>query len=71
MTKPQWRNLRIGQKVWKEHLDLKWIDGKCVSEKVCLYGVTKKFNANCSQVLVKWDNTDNEIWYGRLGIEIV
>lgn len=72
MTKKQWSSIRIGTKVWKQHTDLKWVGQgvrSLITQTVYLTGVVKRINSNHSQVLVDWG--DNEIWYGRLGIELV
>lgn len=70
MTKGQWKTLRIGSKVWKEHNHLDFTDGGCIANTIILNGVIKRINSNFSQVLVKWDDSDFENWYGRLGIEL-
>jgi hypothetical protein len=59
MTKNQWRNLRVGARVTMK-----------ITNKV-YNGTIIRINSNWSQVLVKWDGTKDEIWYGRLGIEIL
>ncbi len=59
MTKNQWRNLIVGSRVTMQ-----------INNKVYNGTIVRK-NSNWSQVLVKWDDTGNEIWYGRLGIEIL
>lgn len=70
MTKKEWSSIRIGTAVYKKHTDLKWDEaGECTSFEHILVGVIKRINSNHSQVLVDWG--DNEIWYGRLGIELV
>jgi len=68
MTKKQWKDkwnswpgTRVTHKTWKI-VDTKPVD-------VILHGVVVKSNSNGSQVLVKWDDSDYESWYGRLGIE--
>lgn len=62
MTKSEWnksfKGTRVTMKTWKP------VD-------VILNGTIVRSNSNHSQVLVKWDETDNEIWYGRLGIELI
>jgi len=67
MNKVDWYNLhdgdRVEMKTWKP------VDGKPVD--IILTGTIVKQNANCSQVLVKWDDSDSKIWYGRLGIELI
>jgi len=70
MTKKEWSSLRTGTRVYKKHTDLKWDEnGKCTSFERYLTGVVKRTNSNHSQALVDWG--DNEIWYGRLGIELI
>ena len=70
MTKKEWHSIRIGTMVWKKHNDIKWEEGgSYYTKEVYLTGVVKRINSNFSQVLVDWG--DNEIWYGRLGIELV
>ena len=70
MTKKEWTTVRQGTKVYKKHTDLKWDeDGVCVTVEKYLTGIVKRTNSNHSQVLVDWG--DNEIWYGRLGIELI
>lgn len=59
MTKNQWRNLIVGSRVTMK-----------ITNKV-YNGTVIRNNSNWSQVLVKWDDTKDEIWYGRLGIEIL
>jgi hypothetical protein len=59
MTKSQWQSLRIGTRVTMT-LDNKVYNGTIVRN-----------NSNWSQVLVRWDDTLTEIWYGRLGIELL
>ena len=66
MTKSEWRNIKVGSKV--VHKTWTIIEGKPVD--IILSGSVIRINSNRSQVLVKWDSTDNEIWYGRLGLEI-
>lgn len=67
MNKVDWYNLwkgdRVEMKTWKP------VDGKPVD--IVLIGTVIRLNSNRSQALVKWDNSDSEIWYGRLGIELI
>jgi len=69
MTKKQWNNITVGTKVWMKHNGLEWVDGKCLPKTVYLIGVIKRINSNGSQALVDWGN--NEIWYGRLSLELM
>jgi len=59
MTKTQWRSLRIGTKVTMTR------DGKIYIGEII------RTNSNGSQMLVRWDGSLTEIWYGRLGIELL
>lgn len=67
MTKANWYNLwkgdRVETKTWKP------VDGKPVD--VILKGTVIRLNSNRSQALVKWDDSESEIWYGRLGLELI
>ncbi len=65
MTKGQWRNLRIGANVTTTYPDLTNIE-----KRIDYHGTVIRANSNGSQVLVRWDNTKTERWYGRLGIEL-
>ena len=67
MTKKEWNNLQVGARVKKEWPDIK--NGKF--EMNTLYGTVKRFNMNGSQCTVTWGDSIQEIWEGRLGIEIV
>jgi glutamine cyclotransferase len=69
MTKKQWQNITVGTKVWMKHNGLEWVDGKCLPKTVYLTGVIKRINSNRSQALVDWG--DNEIWHGRLSLELM
>lgn len=67
MTKVQWGKLRKGDKVKTEaHRYNK--DGTMYIELI--HGSVIRMNSNGSQALVRWDKSGNEIWYGRLGIEM-
>lgn len=67
MTKGQWQNLKLGARV-KTELPNLYGDGK-----VLYKGTVIRANSNWSQVLVRWDGDEagNEIWYGRLGLELL
>lgn len=59
MTKKEWTCFGKGQRVTMQR------DGKDY------FGTVIRINTNWSQVLVRWDETLTEIWYGRLGLELV
>ena len=69
MTKGQWNNIRVGTRVWMNHNGLEWVDGKCQIKPQILTGTIVRINSNGSQALVDWG--DNQIWYGRLSLELV
>ena len=68
MTKREWTDLRTGQRVYKKLNAINPVTR--IMELVVYSGTTVHFNSNASQVLVKWDNTEHEIWYGRLGLDL-
>lgn len=59
MTKKEWSN------IWKDLRVTMTRDGKIYT------GTVIRVNSNFSQALVRWDETNSEIWYGRLGIEVL
>ncbi|MFA6570775.1 MAG: hypothetical protein WCT77_06005 [Bacteroidota bacterium] len=59
MTKKQWGNVWVGSRVTM------MLDQKTYK------GIVIRVNSNFSQVLVRWDEDNAEIWYGRLGIELL
>jgi len=69
MTKKQWDSVYVGTKVWMKHNTIENVNGDVKTKEIYLTGIVKRVNSNRSQVLVDWG--DNEIWYGRLGIELV
>lgn len=66
MTKKEWSNIWIGDRVTTQTYDIK--NGEMV--RVTLVGRVTRLNSNRSQVLVQWDFREGESWYGRLGLEI-
>lgn len=70
MTKKEWSNLIVGQRVKKDSWTIdRSIDPPC-TKPITYYGSVYKMNSNHSQALIKYDNgTDN--WEGRLGIEVI
>jgi hypothetical protein len=64
MTKKEWTDLKIGQKVKTEWPDIH--DGFKMKTH---YGEVVKFNFRAMQCLVKWE-LGSEIWQGRTQIEI-
>jgi len=74
MTKKEWSSLTIGSKVRTETLvfshELNGVgQRKLVSKQIT--GKVRRFNSNCSQVLVEWIEEPMDRWYGRLGLELV
>jgi len=65
MTKKEWSNITEGCRVTMQRYDHR------VNADITYTGTVKRLNSNYSQALVKWDNTGSEIWYGRLGIEMI
>jgi hypothetical protein len=66
MTKKQWNLLRPGDRV-KQGLEPNAT--KTALVKVTWFATVTRFNSNGSQCLIKYDS-GNEIWKGRLGIEL-
>lgn len=71
MTKAQWRKLIPGARVTKTLPDIDRTQGKPVFVNKVFNGTVIRANSNWSQVLVHWDDSRSELWYGRLGIEIL
>ena len=65
MTKKEWQSVCEGTKVTMTIYDHRY------RSEVRYIGYIKRMNSNYSQALVKWDNSGSEIWYGRLGLELV
>ncbi len=62
MTKSQWNNIKVGNKVVHHTFNL---DG---TPKAC-QGIIIRINSNGSQALVRLES-GTEIWYGRTSLEL-
>ena len=66
MTKKEWGNLRVGDKVYMETVEF-----APVMRMKKSVGIVRRFNANYSQVLIEFQNINVDRWFGRLGIELL
>ncbi len=71
MTKKQWQSIKPGSRVWMKHTDLeRQMDGNLMPKEIILRGEIIRVNSNHSQVIVKWDDKEPLMWYGRLSLEL-
>ena len=69
MTKKEFEYLSVGDKVKKNSLALDKTQNPSKLVDIVIHGVVERFNSNCSQCLIKW-NDGFTSWYGRLTIEL-
>ncbi len=70
MTKTDYRKLIIGSRVRVETNDVDHTEPEPKIVPITLTGTVIRFSAGMgNQVLIRFDETWNESWYGRTGIE--
>lgn len=70
MTKGEWKNLKIGTKVFAElPIPTKQDEDKLILVDGAIIGEVIDFNFGASQAKIRWVG-GGESWKGRLGIEI-
>lgn len=71
IDKKKWYDIQVGDRVTTIKHGFHKEGDQLFPHKTKITGTIKRINSNRSQALVEWDESKNEIWYGRTGIDLL